>query len=503
VRDRLELEIEFTCKKSAYKSGNHTGYDNPMIVAMVPFLLMAQAQDGFTYRVYEADKILPATYQARRTEFLSKMQPGSIAVLVTNPMHQRSNDTDYKFRPNSYFWYLTGCEEQGSALILSPDGITVDGKRCKEILFVKSKNPQGETWTGVLMGPTVAKELLKVETTLTSTRFEEVLNASNAKSGALIERPQGLRGSVKGFVDSYDGWATGKTKVDYVKYLDVMRSIKSPEEIALTWKSMNATVAAHQEALKSCEPNMREYEIQALVEYIFARNGCESVAYDSIVGSGVNSCILHYVESRKKILQGDFLCMDVGAEYHGYASDVTRSYPANGKFSPEQKEIYEIVEAAQEAGVKASINGAPFNSADKIARKIVGEGLVKLGIVKDIREASRYFMHGTSHYVGLDVHDTGDYGPLRSNQIITVEPGIYIKEGSPCDKKWWNIGVRIEDTILITDGAPINMSGQKLPRSVTEIEKLMAQKGLGNQTVGKLISANYVADHSSNLARAK
>jgi Xaa-Pro aminopeptidase len=467
-----------------------------MITALVPFVLFAQ--DGFTFRVYEDDKIPAAQFRQRREALLSKMEPGSVAVLVTNPMHQRSNDTDFRFRPNSYFWYLTGCEEANSALILAPDGISVDGKRYKEILFVQTKNPQSETWTGVVMGPSVARDILKVEAVFANPRFDELLKSCSAQKTCLVERPQGLTGRVKTFVDAYDQWAAGKTNKSVLPTLDVMRSIKSPEEIALIWKSMNATVAAHHEALKSCEPGMREFEIQSLVEYIFAKNGCEAVAYGSIVGSGVNSCILHYVDARKKISDGDFICMDVGGEYHGYASDVTRSYPANGKFTKEQAAIYELVREAQEAGVKASVVGAPFNASNQIAQKIIGEGLVKLGIIKDPKEARKYFMHGVSHYVGLDVHDPGDYKALQSNQVITVEPGIYIKEGSPCDKKWWNIGIRIEDTVLISDKGPINMSGNKLPRTIPEIEKIMKMGGLGNSPIGKVIASMYKMGDTHN-----
>lgn len=455
------------------------------MVSVVASLILAQ--EGFPYRINETDKISTGEFALRRQEFLQKIPSGSFALLVTNPLHQRSNDTDFPFRPNSYFWYLSGCEEQDSALLLAPDGITVDGIKAKEILFVNDKNPGDETWTGVLMGPRKAKEVLDVELVLTNKRFAEVIGATTATKGALIERPDGLSGKVSGFVKAYDNWVAGHAPDNSLrKHLDVMRSLKSPAEIALTWKSMNATCLAHKEALKTCEPGMREWEIASLVEYIFARNGCEAVAYGSIVGSGLNSCILHYPNPRKKIEKGDFICMDVGGEYHGYASDVTRSYPASGKFSPEQRAIYEIVQQAQEAGVQASKVGAPFNSADQVARKIVADGLIRLGIIKDAKESGRYFMHGTSHYVGLDVHDPGDYGPLRANQIITVEPGIYIKEGSPCDKKWWNIGCRIEDTILIATGGAINMSGGQLPRSVSEIEKLMAQSGLGNRPEGKV-----------------
>jgi Xaa-Pro aminopeptidase len=459
-----------------------------MIASFACAFVLNQQDAGFKYREYEADKVKPAEFAQRRRDFRLRLPKGSVSVVVTNPLHQRSNDTDYRFRPNSSFWYLTGCEEEDSALVLAPDGITVEGKTVKEILFVRDKNPGAETWTGIIMGPVVAKETLGVEMVLSNKKFAEVLAQSRPTYTSLIERPAGLSGEVLKMVTAYDAWSKPIPKDDKAEQLlGVMRSIKSPTEIALTWKSINATVAAHLEALRSCEPGMREYEIAALVEYTFARNGCESVAYGSIVGSGVNSCVLHYESVRKTIENGDFLCMDVGGEYHGYASDVTRSYPANGKYSVEQKAIYELVQQAQEAGVQASKVGAPFGAADSVARKIVNEGLIQLGIIKDPNEGRKYFMHGTSHYVGLDVHDTGDYGPLKANQIITVEPGIYIKEGSPCDKKWWNIGVRIEDTVLISDNGPVNMSGKGLPRSVAEIEKLMAQPGLGNRPEGKVI----------------
>ena len=462
-----------------------------MIATFACLTVFAQQEAGFKYREYEADKIKPSEFAQRRQEIERRLPKGNITVLVTNPTHQRNNDCDFKFRPNSYFWYLTGCEEEDSALVLAPDGITVDGKSVKEILFVRDKNPGAETWTGIIMGPAVAKETLGVEMILSNKRFSEVLASTHPASVSLVDRPDGLSGEVLKMINTFDNWSKPLTKLSVAtQQLGIMRSIKSPAEIALTWKSINATVAAHMEALRSCEPGMREYEIAALVEYIFARNGCESVAYGSIVGSGVNSCVLHYESVRKTIEKGDFICMDVGAEYHGYASDVTRSYPANGKFTPEQKKIYEIVQRAQEAGVQACKAGASFNAAGAAASKIVAAGLVELGIIKSPNEMGRYMMHGVSHYVGLDVHDTGDYGTLKAGQIMTVEPGIYIKEGSPCDKKWWNIGVRIEDTVLVTANGPVNMSGNGLPRSVAEIEKIMAQPGLGNNPTGKLKAGN-------------
>ena len=464
-----------------------------MIASFACFLAFSGQVTGFKYREYESDKIKPSEYAQRRQEVVRHLPKGNVTVLVTNPLQARNADCDFRFRPNSYFWYLTGCEEEDSALILAPDGITVDGKNVKEILFVRDKNPGSETWTGITMGPAVAKETLGFEMVLSNRRFSEVLASSRPSSVSLVERPEGSPGEVSKMLAAYESWSKPYAKdITALRQISVMRSVKSPTEIALTWKSINATVAAHLEALKSCEPGMREYEIAALVEYIFARNGCESVAYGSIVGSGVNSCVLHYESVRKTIEKGDFICMDVGAEYHGYASDVTRSYPANGKFSPEQRAIYEIVQEAQEAGVQAAKAGKPFGLAGVVASKIVADGLMRLGIVNNAGAVGQYFMHAVSHYVGLDVHDSGDYGPLRAGQIITVEPGIYIKEGSPCDKKWWNIGVRIEDTVLITDAGPVNMSGKGLPRSIAEIEKIMAMPGLGNRKEGKVIGQGLV-----------
>jgi Xaa-Pro aminopeptidase len=438
-----------------------------------------QKDVGFEYRVHEEDKITAEEFKSRRALLRKGLKSGAAVLLVTNPLHQRSNDTDFPFRPNSYFWYVSGCEEEDSAILILKDPIKIGDETTDEVLFVREKNAGAETWTGITMGPAKAKELLKVTTVVSNKRFKEVLDAVKPSQFALVERPDGLTGEVKRFVDTAtESFKDVPKDASAKKILDEARSIKSPAEIELTWKSIKATCKAHIEALKSCEYGQREYEIKSLVEYIFGKHGCESVAYGSIVGSGVNSCVLHYVDARKKFAPNDMVCMDVGGEYHGYASDVTRSYPVSGKYSQAQREIYEIVRQAQEAGVQACKVGAPFNAADTAARKIVADGLLKLGIIQSANQSRQYFMHGTSHYVGLDVHDTGNYGPLQASQIITVEPGIYIKEGSPCDPKYWNIGVRIEDTILITTKGVVNMSGSLLPRSVTEIEAIMAQKSI-------------------------
>ena len=458
-----------------------------MISALLLSFSLVRAQDGLLpYMVHETDKISPNEHRLRRLKVLGSIPSGTVAVLFTNPERNRTNDTDFDFRPNSNFWYLTGCEEPDSALILSPDGITVDGRTVKEILFVMDRNPGQETWTGVKMGPPIAEKNLGFEMAVSNKRFGDVLGSLKPSAVMLHPLPAGATGALARMTDSFTKWKEGKSNgASLNRMLGEMRTTKSPAELTLMQHAIDVSVLAHTEAIKSCEPGMREYELKGLVEYIFTRNGCESVAYGSIVGSGMNSCVLHYVEDRKLIEKGDFLCMDVGAEYHGYAADVTRSFPATGKFSAEQRAIYEIVLKAQNAGIEACKVGAPFGASNAVVRKVIDDGLIALGITKTSRETPRYFPHGSSHYVGLDVHDPQVVTTLGPNQVLTVEPGIYIQPGSPCDKKWWNIGVRIEDDILVTPNGPVIMSG-KLPRTIDEIERLMAKKGLGNNPVGKL-----------------
>ncbi|WP_104735891.1 aminopeptidase P N-terminal domain-containing protein [Hanstruepera ponticola] len=254
-----------------------------------------------------------------------------------------------------------------------------------------------------------------------------------------------------------------------------LRQLKTEEEMVLLNKAVRISAMGQREIMKAMHPGMSETEVQGIHEYVYKKYGSEYEGYPSIVGAGNNGCVLHYIENTKMKLENDLVLMDLGAEYHGYTADVTRTIPANGKFTPEQKAVYDIVYDAQEAGIAASTVGAPFRSVDAASRKVVNEGLVRLGIVKTVDEARQYFPHGTSHYLGLDVHDPGDYGDLQANMVITVEPGIYIPDGSPCDEKWWGIAVRIEDDILITDKGPVNLSAEA-PRKSDEIEALMKEK---------------------------
>lgn len=256
--------------------------------------------------------------------------------------------------------------------------------------------------------------------------------------------------------------------------MNTLRETKTAEELVLLKKAVEISAVGQVEVMKAMHPNMSETEIQGVHEYVYKKYGAEYEGYPSIVGGGNNGCILHYIENNKTEVGNDLVLMDLGAEYHGYTADVTRTIPANGKFTTEQKAIYDIVYDAQEAGIKASIVGAAFRSPGSASSEVVANGLIKLGIIKDASEARTYFPHGTSHYLGLDVHDKGTYAPFKENTVITVEPGIYIPEGSDCDKKWWGIAVRIEDDILITKDGPVNLSAIA-PRTTAAIEAMMKQ----------------------------
>ena len=251
-----------------------------------------------------------------------------------------------------------------------------------------------------------------------------------------------------------------------------LRMTKSPEELKLLRKAVDVSCQGQVEVMKAMRPDMSEMEIRGIHEFVFRRYGSEYEGYPSILGSGHNACVLHYVENNRQRVGTDLVLMDLGAEYHGYTADITRTVPANGTFSPEQKAIYNIVLEAQEAAFKVCKPGTPMRETTRICREIVNKRLTELGLIK-AGEAHEYFPHGVSHHIGLDVHDRSDGSPLAEGMVITVEPGVYIPPNSPCDPKWWSIGVRIEDDILITkDG--YELLSKAAPRTVEEIERMMA-----------------------------
>ena len=259
------------------------------------------------------------------------------------------------------------------------------------------------------------------------------------------------------------------------KYLTNQREIKSIEEVDLIRKAVKISSIGQSEVMKAVKPGMSEREIQGLHQYIYKRYGAAHEGYPSIVGSGENACILHYITNDKTNIKNQLVLMDLGAEYGGYTADVTRTIPVNGKFTDEQRLIYKIVYDAQEAGIEMAKKGNSFSQIYEATKMVALDGLIELEIIKDEKELRTYYPHGVAHHIGLDVHDPGNYGLLSENMVITVEPGIYIPEGSNCDPKWWSIGIRIEDDILITNTGNENLS-KFAPRKWDLIEKTMILK---------------------------
>ena len=259
--------------------------------------------------------------------------------------------------------------------------------------------------------------------------------------------------------------------------LATLREIKTSEELVLLTKAVRISAIGQVEVMKAMKPHMSETELQGIHEFVYKKYGAEYEGYPSIVGAGNNGCILHYIENSKTKLGNELVLMDLGAEYRGFTADVTRTIPANGVFSKEQKAIYQIVYDAQEAGIAAYVIGESMATPNLLSKKIVDQGLFQLGIINSLDEKHPYYPHGTSHHIGLDVHDPGNYGNFEENMVVTMEPGIYIPKGSNCDEKWWGIGIRIEDDILVTKTGPVNLSVEA-PRTIEEIEKMMAKKSV-------------------------
>lgn len=260
------------------------------------------------------------------------------------------------------------------------------------------------------------------------------------------------------------------------QFMGQLRMIKTPEELKLLRKAIDVSCVGQNEVMKAMHPNMSEMEIKGIHEFVYRKYGSEFEGYPSIVGSGHNACVLHYIENNRQTVSTDLVLMDLGAEYHGYTADITRTIPGDGTFSTEQAAIYNLVYQAQEAAFKICKPGTAIRETTRVSREIIDKGLAKLGIIKE-GEQHPYFPHGVSHHIGLDVHDRSASPNLAENMVITVEPGIYIPANSPCDPKWWRIGVRIEDDILITKTG-YELLSAKTPRKMQDIEKLMKEKSV-------------------------
>lgn len=437
------------------------------------------------YVINDTDLIKPSEYALRRQKALDYLDSGMALFLESSKEKVRSNDVNFDFKQNNNLYYLTGINEIGVSFILFKNAFHLkNGDSTYEILFVKDRDKYSDLWINKRMGVDVAKKISKIKVVLEDIELQSVLDSILPKTKTLLYSDWGYNILMDVISRNQSNWVKDnlikiKTKYPNLSIINnnqlfsVLRVIKSESEIKLMQKAIDISVEAHLETIKNAKLGMYEYELEAIMESVFHKRGSESPAYPSIIGSGENGCILHYTSSRRKILNQDLIVMDCGAEYHGYCADITRTIPINGRFSNEQKLIYDLVYKAQDSAIKLCRKGNQFKSPHFLAVEIISKGLKSLGIINNESEYGQYFMHGTSHYLGLDVHDVGSTKILLDEgMIITVEPGIYIANDSPCDKKWWNISVRIEDDILITKDNPIIMS-EKLPRISTEIEKIM------------------------------
>jgi len=438
-------------------------------------------------------------FHAQRREALRKIMPdSSVMVVFAYPTRTFSNDVDYLYHQNPDLYYFSGYKEQDAVLFIFKEAQTDDkGNAYKELFFVQKRNAQQESWTGRRLGVEGVKDKLGIPMAFNGSDFKDyAINLSKFKNiiyslPATMAQSKTesllLAGLVNSFVKKANISLDNTSDVNtarrlYYKLTGQLREIKTPEELVMLRKAVEISCHAHTEVMKAANTNMSELEIQGIQEFVHKKYGAEEVGYGSIVGAGENGCILHYETNTKTKVGNSLVLMDVGAEYHGYSADVTRTIPANGKFTESEKQIYQIVYDAQEAAFKTLKDGSTFSAASNAANEVIAGGLLKLGIIKDKKDYRKYYTHGLSHHIGLDVHDRSSSGTLLANMVITIEPGIYIPANSDCDKKWWSIGVRIEDDVLITKEGYENLSSFA-PRSIADIEKKMAAKSVLNDFV--------------------
>jgi Xaa-Pro aminopeptidase len=430
----------------------------------------------------------PQEFKRRRTALMRMMGKGSIAIIPSTHEKIRNRDVVYPFRQDSDFWYLTGFNEPDAVAVLIP------GRKAGDyILFCRERDPERETWDGHRAGTEGAIEEYGAADAFPISDLDDILPG-------LIEGCESVfytMGVNPAFDQRMTHWVnelrakgrTGaRTPEEFVALehlLHDLRLFKSRSEIGAMKKAAKISMEAHRKAMRRARPGAWEYEVEAELLAEFRAHGTRE-AYGSIVGSGANSCTLHYVSNDQEMQDGDLLLIDAGCEYGYYASDITRTFPVNGRFTPEQRAIYDIVLAAQKAAIDKCRAGHRFNEPHDATVQVITRGLIKLGLLKGtpaklIKEGAyrKFYMHRAGHWLGLDVHDVGDYKvagawrELEPGMVLTVEPGIYIPPGTRgVAKKWWNIGVRIEDDILVTKGEPDVLTG-KLIKEADDIEDWM------------------------------
>ncbi|NCH69057.1 Xaa-Pro aminopeptidase [Cronobacter sakazakii] len=425
----------------------------------------------------------------RRQALLAKMAPASAALIFAAPEATRSADSEYPYRQNSDFWYFTGFNEPEAVLVL----IKSDETHSHSVIFNRLRDKTAEIWFGRRLGQEAAPAKLGVDRALAFNEIDEqlyqLLNGLD-----VVYHAQGEYTYADAIVftaldklrrGARQNLSAPATLTDWRPWVHEMRLFKSPEELAVMRRAGEISALAHTRAMQKCRPGMYEYQLEGEILHEFTRHGARFPSYNTIVGGGENGCILHYTENESQLRDGDLVLIDAGCEYKGYAGDITRTFPVNGKFTPAQRAVYDIVLESLETALRLFRPGTSIQDVTGDVVRVMVKGLIGLGILKgDVEQlvaenAHRpYFMHGLSHWLGLDVHDVGFYGPDRSRilapgMVITVEPGLYIAPDADVPEEYRGIGIRIEDDIVITETGNENLTASVV-KSADDIEALMA-----------------------------
>ncbi|BBL35746.1 Xaa-Pro aminopeptidase [Nitrosomonas stercoris] len=429
------------------------------------------------------------TYVDRRQRLLSHIGQG-VAVIATAPEYYRNRDANYPYRYDSYFYYLTGFQEPGAVLVLVANE---DKKSSQQILFCRDKDSEHEIWNGFRYGPEAAREIFGFDLAYSIAQLDEEAGKLLANQptvfhalGHDVAWDQRIIGWINHVRKQVRAGVSAPAEIRDIRYfLDEMRLIKDEHELAIMRKAANISAQAHKRAMQATGPDKYEYEIEAELLYEFRRQGAQAPAYTSIVAGGANACVLHYVQNDAQLRAGDLLLIDAACELHGYASDITRTFPVSGTFSAAQKDIYQLVLDAQHAAIEAVCPGNNWDMPHQAALRILVEGFIDLklchGSIDSVLETEAYkqfYMHRTGHWLGLDVHDAGEYkqaGQWRAlvpGMTLTVEPGCYIRPAENVPEHFWNTGIRIEDDVAVTTTG-CEVLTHSVPKKITEIEEWM------------------------------
>ena len=440
-------------------------------------------------------------HASRRARLAAAMRErgGGVAVLFTAPEVARNRDTSYPYRWDSHFYWLTGFPEPEAAVI-----VVADDAHEESILFCRAKNEEREIWDGWRHGPDFARERFGFDRAFTIDELDSqmaLLLADRPSIWHAMGSTPGLDARLRSWLDAVRAQArAGVTApgqaVDLLHVLDEMRLVKDAHELEIMRRAANIAARAHRRAMLGTQPGRHEYEIEAELLHEFRSGGSQFPAYSSIVAGGANACVLHYVANDAPLADGDLLLIDAGCELDGYASDITRSFPVNGRFSGPQRTLYEIVLASQQAAIEATVAGARFTDPHDAAVRVLAQGMIDCGLIAGPRDAAiesgayrRFYMHRTGHWLGMDVHDVGDYREpgepagehgkpwrvLRPGMVTTIEPGIYVRAADDVPVEFHDIGIRIEDDAVVTPNGRCEIITADAPKAIAEIEALMRE----------------------------